>query len=102
MQVALDGLENILKVGETDKPVTNNVNQMSVYIEEAGGMDKIHNLQLHDNGEIYKKAYSIIDKYFNDEDDEDAAIAPEIDATTGNFSFNTQMDVPQQGFSFGQ
>jgi importin subunit alpha-6/7 len=102
MQVALDGLENILKVGETDKPGTNNVNQMSVYIEEAGGMDKIHNLQLHDNGEIYKKAYSIIDKYFNDEDDEDAAIAPEIDATTGNFSFNTHMDVPQQGFSFGQ
>ncbi len=102
MQVALDGLENILKVGELDKPQTNNVNQMAVYIEEAGGMDKIHNLQLHDNGEIYKKAYSIIDKYFNEEEDEDAAIAPEIDAATGTFSFPSQMDVPQQGFTFGQ
>lgn len=99
MQVALDGLENILKVGELDKASNNNVNQMAVYVEEAGGMDKIHNLQLHDNGEIYKKAYSIIDKYFNEEDDEDAAIAPEIDADTGNFSFPSQMEVPQQGMT---
>ncbi|KAJ3306448.1 Importin alpha subunit (Karyopherin alpha subunit) (Serine-rich RNA polymerase I suppressor protein) [Kappamyces sp. JEL0829] len=101
MQVALDGLENILKVGDADKPITGNYNQMAVYIEEAGGMERIHNLQLHDNGEIYKKAYSIIDKYFNEDEDEDAAIAPEIDAKTGNFSFPSQMDVPQQGFSFG-
>ncbi len=100
MQVALDGLENILRVGEADKPVTNNYNQMAIYIEEAGGMEKIHNLQLHDNGEIYKKAYSIIDKYFNEEDEEDAGIAPEIDASTGNFSFPSQMDVPQTGFTF--
>lgn len=102
MQVALDGLENILKVGEADKQLTQNHNQMAVYVEEAGGMDKIHSLQLHDNGDIYKKSYSIIDKYFNEEDEDEVGIAPELDSNTGNFSFPSQMDMPQQGFSFNQ
>lgn len=101
IQVALDGLENILKVGDLEKQQTNNTNQMALFIEEAGGMEKIHNLQLHDNAEIYKKSYAIIDKYFNDEDDEDTGIEPEVD-TQGNFAFGDQMNVPQGGFSFGQ
>ena len=102
IQVALDGLENILKVGEMDKPVTNNRNEMANYVEEAGGMDKIHNLQLHENAEIYKKAYQIIDKYFNDDaDEEDGGLAPQIDQNTGTYAFPTQMDIPQGGFNFG-
>jgi hypothetical protein len=100
-QVALDGLENILRVGEMDKPMTNNVNQMAIFIEEAGGMEKIHNLQLHDNMEIYQKCYSIIDQYFNDEEEE-TGIEAAVDQNTGNFAFNPQMGVPQGGFSFGQ
>lgn len=102
VQVALDGLENILKVGDMDKPMTN-FNQMALYIEEAGGMEKIHNLQLHDNVDIYKKAYGLIDKYFGEDDEEEAAdIAPAVDQATGTFSFSTQMDIPQGGFNFGQ
>ncbi|KAJ3311924.1 Importin alpha subunit (Karyopherin alpha subunit) (Serine-rich RNA polymerase I suppressor protein) [Boothiomyces sp. JEL0838] len=100
-QVALDALENILKVGELDRQITNNENMMADLIEECGGMEKIHNLQLHANSAIYQKAYNIIDKYFNDEDADDTGIAPEVDAS-GNFSFPTQMNVPQGGFSFGQ
>jgi importin subunit alpha-6/7 len=100
-QVALDGLENILRIGEQDKSVTNNENQMALYIEEAGGMEKIHNLQLHDNAEIYQKCYTIIDTYFND-DEEETGIEASLDQNTGNFSFNPQMGVPQGGFSFGQ
>ncbi|KAI8904763.1 armadillo-type protein [Gorgonomyces haynaldii] len=102
IQVALDGLENILKVGEVEKAQTNNLNQMALYLEEAGGMEKIHNLQLHDNSEIYKKAYHIIDKYFGDDDEEEAAIAPDVDQNTGTFAFSTQMNIPQGGFNFGQ
>lgn len=34
------------------------------------GVDKIHALQFHDNEEIYKKAYHLIDVYFNSEEDD--------------------------------
>jgi hypothetical protein len=99
IQVALDGLENILKVGELEKEATNGVNQFSLYIEECGGMEKIHNLQAHDNTEIYKKAYTIIDKYFAEEEDEDTGLAPQVDAHTGAFTFQTG-GAPQGGFTF--
>ena len=99
IQVSLDGLENILKVGEIDKPLNNEVNNMALFIEEAGGMEKIHQLQLHDNQEIYKKAYHIIDTYFSDEDE--AAINTNVDAS-GNYTFPQEMNIPSGGFSFGQ
>ncbi|KAJ1964884.1 Importin subunit alpha-1 [Dipsacomyces acuminosporus] len=103
IQVALDGLENILKVGEADKEQNpNSVNQYALFIEEAGGMEKIHNLQLHDNIEIYKKAYHIIDRYFADdgEDDEDTELMPGVNEQTGQFSFEGDVAVPQGGFNF--
>lgn len=84
IQVALDGLDNILKVGELDKQAAGPgaVNQYAVYVEEAGGMVTIHNLQQHDNLEIYKKAFNIMDKYFPDEEEVDAGIAaPNVDAS---------------------
>ncbi|KAJ2843959.1 Importin subunit alpha-1 [Coemansia brasiliensis] len=103
-QVALDGLENILKVGEADKDMgTAQMNQYALYIEEAGGMEKIHNLQLHDNIEIYNKAYNIIDKYFADdgEDEENNELMPVVNEQTGQFKFESDVSVPQGGFNFG-
>ena len=63
IQVALDGLENILKVGEMDKESEGPgaTNKYAAYIEEAGGMVAIHNLQHHQNLEIYKKCFFIMD-----------------------------------------
>jgi hypothetical protein len=84
IQVALDGLDNILKIGEQDKIAAGPgaVNQYALYVEEAGGMITIHNLQQHDNLEIYKKAFNIMDKYFPDEEEVDTAIsAPNVDAS---------------------
>lgn len=49
IQVALDGLENILKVGEADKEMNGGVNKYALFVEEAGGMLAIHNLQHHEN-----------------------------------------------------
>lgn len=97
IQVALDGLENILKVGELEKELTNGVNQFSLYIEECGGMEKIHNLQAHDNNDIYKKAYTLIDKYFAEAEEEDTGLTPQIDAQTNTFAFNA---APHGGFNF--
>ncbi|KAG5221619.1 Importin [Salix suchowensis] len=91
IQVALDGLDNILKVGEMDKSAAGPgaINLYAQYVEEAGGMITIHNLQQHDNLEIYKKAFNIMDKYFPDEEDVDAAIsAPSVDAS-GAFAVRT-------------
>lgn len=87
IQVALDGLDNILKIGEADKAAAGPgaVNQYALFVEEAGGMITIHNLQQHDNLEIYKKAFNIMDKYFPDEEEDAAISAPNVDAS-GNFA----------------
>ena len=93
IQVALDGLDNILKVGEMDKTAAGPgaVNQYAIYVEEAGGMITIHNLQSHDNGDIYKKAYNIMDKYFPDDEEVDAgATTANVDAS-GAFAVSSHV-----------
>lgn len=97
--VALDGLDNILRVGEMEKTNTmDSVNPYSILIEECGGVEYIHSLQHHDNIDIYKKSYQLIDKYFNEEDDEqDADMVPQLQ--NGQFAFQ-QEQAPQGGFNF--
>jgi len=100
IQVALDALENILRVGEFLKEQNDGINPYALFIEEANGMEKISNLQIHENSEIYKKAFNIIDKYFGEDEDEEGTIAPDVDASTGEFTFQNNVNVPQGGFSF--
>lgn len=101
IEVTLDSLENILKMGEMDKEANNTVNnQNAVYIEEAGGMEKIFECQGNQNEKIYEKAYHIISKYFNDEDDqiEDEGTAPQ--AYNNVFGFGVDQQQQQQNFQF--
>ncbi|TIA87619.1 hypothetical protein E3P81_03855 [Wallemia ichthyophaga] len=109
IQVALDGLENVLKVGELDKESNGpgSVNQYAQYVEEAGGMVTIHNLQHHENLDIYKKCFFLMDKYFPEDDDEDVAATgmsgtsgPQVDAQ-GSYAFNVEPQAPMGGFNFG-
>ena len=73
---------------------------MSIYIEMADGVQKIHDLQMHENQEIYKKSYQIVDKYFNDGDEEATGLEPQVDAS-GAFTFAADgMALPQGGFQF--
>ena len=59
----MDGLNNILRlVGAMSNEQGLDVGAL---IEECGGLDKIEALQNHDNQEIYKMAFSIIDTYFS-------------------------------------
>jgi hypothetical protein len=103
IQVALDGLENILKVGEMDKEAmgdTAGVNRYALFIEEAGGMEKIHDCQNNANEEIYMKAYNIIERYFSDEDEAGADIdelAPEQNQAGFTLGTNQQ---PSGQFNF--
>lgn len=59
IQVVLDGINNMLKMAGPQ------ADQLANMIEECSGLDKIENLQNHDNIEIYKLAYDIIEHYFN-------------------------------------
>ncbi|KAK4053355.1 Importin subunit alpha-1 [Microbotryomycetes sp. JL221] len=103
IQVALDGLENILKVGEADKELNGGVNQYAALVEEVGGMLTIHNLQHHENLEIYKKCFHLmlsLTSYFPEDEGEDTGIgAAQVDAQ-GAFAFQSDVAAPQGGFSF--
>ncbi|KAI4374058.1 hypothetical protein MLD38_012101 [Melastoma candidum] len=101
--VCLEGLENILKVGEADKEMGLNggVNLYGQIVDECEGLDKIESLQTHDNNEIYEKAVKILEKYWAEEGEED--VAP--DGINGNgqpFGFGAnQLNIPPGGFKFG-
>ena len=100
--VSLEGLENILKVGEQEKDVGNSggINLYARYIDEAEGLEKIENLQTHDNNEIYEKAVKILETYWLEED-EDQNLAPGAEAGQ-NFAFgSSQAAAPPGGFNFG-
>jgi hypothetical protein len=61
IQVVLDGLNNMLKLAGSE------VEPVAAMVEECGGLDKIEALQNHENVDIYKLAYEIIEQYFSDE-----------------------------------
>ncbi|CAB3373182.1 Hypothetical predicted protein [Cloeon dipterum] len=94
IQVVLDGIHNMLKMATEPGAV----DALASMIEECGGLDKIEALQNHENPEIYKLTYEIIEQYFNDDTEEDANLAPQ----TGDagFHFEANSSVPNEGFKF--
>lgn len=98
--IALEGLENILRVGEDEARASGNPNQMALYISEAEGLNKIEDLQQHSNNEIYERCIKILETYFGvEEDDEMAAIAPTM--VSGQYGFGMdQQQPPTGGFDF--
>ncbi|CAF0823214.1 unnamed protein product [Adineta steineri] len=85
IQVAFNGLENILKLGAAEAKRTNGPNPYAIMIEECFGLDKIEYLQSHENIEIYQKAFHIIETYFGVEEDENLPQQPE----SAPFEFGT-------------
>ena len=63
------------------------------------GLDKIEFLQSHENEDIYRKAFEIIENYFSSED-VDEKLAPVVDPGQGQFQFGQNVDMPKQGFEF--
>ncbi|KAJ4822885.1 hypothetical protein Tsubulata_048607, partial [Turnera subulata] len=73
VSVCLEGLENILKVGEADKDLgSTDGNLFAQMIDEADGLEKLEQLQSHDNNDIYEKTVKILETFWG-EDDEDEA-----------------------------
>jgi HEAT repeat protein len=102
VMIALEGLENILKVGEEDSKVTGQPNQMAVYVSEAEGLNKIEELQQHSNNDIYEKCIKILETYFGVEEEEEMTnLAPQVEG--GQFTFGmggSDMQPPPQGSNF--
>ncbi|XP_075654115.1 importin subunit alpha-2-like [Castanea sativa] len=97
--VCLEGLENILRVGEAEKSLGNSgeVNLYAQMIDDAEGLEKIENLQSHDNNEIYEKAVKILETYWMEEDDS----LPPADGSQPGFGFGgNEVQVPSGGFNF--
>jgi hypothetical protein len=69
ISVAIEGLENILKVGDSEaKQIGGETNQMATFVDEAEGLDKIERLRQHENHGICEKATKILGEYFSVED----------------------------------
>jgi len=90
--VILEGIMNILTTAEKFGEAEN----ICVMIEECGGLDKIEQLQSHENEQVYNAALRLIEKYFADEE-ETVGVAPET-GEQGNFEFNAA--APNSGFEF--
>lgn len=96
VKVVLTGLLNLFQLAEK----MGGTESLCVVIEENGALDKLEALQSHENTDVYKLAYQIIDSYFLDADAEtgDAKLAP--GEANGALEFNANDQAPNGGFSF--
>ncbi|KAL1022177.1 hypothetical protein UPYG_G00023140 [Umbra pygmaea] len=66
----------------------------------GSGLEKIENLQQHENEDIYKLAFEIIDQYFSGDDiDEDPSLIPEA-TQGGTFNFDPSTNLQTKEFKF--
>jgi len=89
IMVALEGLENILKVGENDKAKTQGRNLYAQKVEECGGLDQLENLQTVEmiGDDVYERLIVIVRKYFGGEQDDAYVKEPDVDSKTNTFQF---------------
>lgn len=101
VMVAMEAIENILRVGQKDAQAqgSDGNNQYCDYVEECGGLDNLEILQRHDNEEIYAKAVTILKNYFESEEDEDTNLAPKADQNGAQFAFGSA-NQEQGGYNF--
>jgi len=65
-------------------------------IEEADGLDKIEQLQEHENADISRKATHILETYLGGHEED--VVAPTIDSSGQSYTF--QAAPPSSGFTF--
>jgi importin subunit alpha-2 len=59
--VGLDGLANILAAAKRIAQLE----KVTLFVEECGGLDRFEELQIHNNIEIYHKSLAILEQYFS-------------------------------------
>lgn len=99
--VAMEGIENILRVGAKKGPnSTIEGKSFTDLVEECNGLDQLEELQMHENEDIYEKTVRIIKMYFDCEEEEDMNIAPQVAQGQNQFTFGASSDAPSGGFTF--
>lgn len=72
--VALEGLENILRVSQT----ASMLDRIVQVVTDCGGITHIEDLQNHENSQIYSRAVKMLETYFGGEEESESEINPEI------------------------
>eukprot|EP01041_Mallomonas_annulata_P011890 gene11890-24914_t len=106
--VAMDALDSILKhSGDSN---------FTKLVDEAEGIEKLENLQEHENQEVYERAVRIIETYFNGEEEEGESenVVPTGSSNTSfsfgiasqpsdskMFNFGASQQTQQPAFTFG-
>ncbi|XP_031617394.1 importin subunit alpha [Contarinia nasturtii] len=90
--VILSGLKNLLALTEKK----GHLERFQELFQEVGGIDLLEKLQEHENQEVYENVTQLIDKYFNDGDDEAENLAPKD--VNGALEFNSDNTKPN-GFA---
>lgn len=107
--VALEGIENILKVGLQASNGNPQTNPMATLVADNGGLNRIEELQNHENHSIYQRAVKIIEIYFGGEEEDEGAMVPQVveggTEGTQQFGFGTSIQgnstAPGGIFNFG-
>lgn len=96
VKVVLDGLTNMFILAEK----VGNQEALCLHFEHIGALDKLEDLQNHENEEIYAKAYRLVESYFADQPDNEKEnqLKPTVNGDSLKFSPNTQG--PENGFNF--
>ncbi|CBJ31635.1 conserved unknown protein [Ectocarpus siliculosus] len=82
--VALDAISAIFALDSED----NGLPWVQMF-DESGGLDRLEQLQEHENRAVYDKAIEIIERFYGceDDDEEDAHVAPTVVDGASTFSF---------------
>jgi importin subunit alpha-6/7 len=97
VSICLDGLENILKLGN-DTERFGSPNPFVRVIEECNGLEQLNGLINHQNPGIYEKVAVILD-YFENADDVDDDLQPSVNQN--QFGFGADENNFKGGFNFG-
>lgn len=96
IMVAIEGLENILRVGKTDAAAQGGENRFAQMVEADKGLEKLEKLQEHENDAIYEKASDVLKAYWDVGEEQEAVPAIVPQQQQGGFQFG-QFAPQQQG-----
>ena len=97
----MEGLENILKVGQDMMQQKGlQENEYATFVEDAGGLTKLDDLQGHENEDIFSRAVKILEKYFGAVVEDDVNTAPQV-GQGGQFAFGGAPQAPQASQGMG-